>query len=781
MELADQLHANEVRKDASVGPHLTSISQTLTQSIAVEEPWATLHWNDNTIPLVESVITIGRSPKCTFTLEDNKDPSFALISNRHCKLVWNGLHVLLHDTSANGTTVAGKQLRRGEHVVLDGSRDFQLVGDKSDKYCFRVEMPTFAESQESLTQMEATQLADDCDDIARSPLTPKGPQPWGRLMATGRQALELLDTSYVMGRSGACNIQATKVEKFEDKQDKARKEWAYGMISNRHCRLYRQGVEIYIEDCSGNGTLINRTTLLRRGEKRVLHSGDEICLVNPDVLEKKIRSTTKLEEILQQHAFVFVNCGKTGAVNPRATRRHSIGRSPARSSPRRRRIEEDYDIREVLGNGTVGQVRRAFHRKTGVERAVKIIGGDGRNRCLAQQDPIEVEASILQELQHPYVVQLYDVYSAPGRVAGTNCVYLVMELMKGGDLFDRIVEKEKYTEIESRRTMRRLLAAVHYLHEDCTIVHRDLKPENILLSSRDNCIDVKLTDFGLAKVAQGNDLKTFCGTPLYFAPEVLKRRSTVAGHGRYGKPADMWSLGVVLYILLSGVQPFDDYDPSAGIKFPEEHWKGVSEYAKAMISCLLQVDPKCRLTIKAACEHPWILQNDGDTHTHPLDDPRLVDCDMKTEVSSAVTLHPLPKERSHFQPISARKREKDESSGAKENEGRESIELASPVAMKSPSPESRPPFSPVPLNSDSPSEASPVPCNNTFLRLSPVSAFASPSSTARPSRVSEESSAFISLAPSSAEGSNKRCPDSPDTLGGASHMTKKTKRTAVAS
>jgi serine/threonine protein kinase len=155
----------------------------------------------------------------------------------------------------------------------------------------------------------------------------------------------------------------------------------------------------------------------------------------------------------------------------------------------------------------------------------------------------------------------------------------------------------------------------------------DLKPENILLVSANSDVDVKLTDFGLAKAAD-EGLKTFCGTPQYFAPEVLRRRHTVAGRGRYGKQADMWSLGVILYVLLSGTPPFsaDEMlvsEVSTNITFPAEHWEGISEEAKDLILRLLVTDPRQRLAVTAACEHAWILQPDGDSHVHPLDDPQI--------------------------------------------------------------------------------------------------------------------------------------------------------------
>jgi serine/threonine protein kinase len=169
--------------------------------------------------------------------------------------------------------------------------------------------------------------------------------------------------------------------------------------------------------------------------------------------------------------------------------------------------------------------------------------------------------------------------------------------------------------------MRRLLSAVYYLHQTKNIVHRDLKPENILCASPTS---VKLADFGLAKIIQSDGLKTFCGTPQYFAPEVLQRRTTVAGSGRYGKPADMWSLGVILYILLTGRPPFEaELDPLQAfdsLDFEDEIWR-VMPHARELVEHMLRLDPKRRITVRQACDHPWINTDDGDTHLHPLDDP----------------------------------------------------------------------------------------------------------------------------------------------------------------
>ena len=607
---------------------------------------------------------------------------------------------------------------------------------------------------EPMTQSDLTQLAVDEDSNLFSPVPPQTPldpkeQPWGRLVPCSGDkqsgGLDLLPrdpcgversvgikfmgiawlrpsdifNEYTLGRSSKCDVQITPpTSNSADEKELELYEWAHAMISNKHCRIFcmlkgpgpLQEMDVYIEDSSGNGTLINGSTLLRRGEKRLLHTGDEICLVNPQTLRKKIRSLDMLHNFQRKYAFIFVNvfqqqqgqntliaylrqkrammpppsssARRKGLVNPKAMVNHSLDRcahqrqspfshvttaeskiSPSRSN-QPRRVEQFYDIREVLGNGTVGEVRRAIHRRTGEECAVKIISLGGRNRGVKLSKEasatLEAEASILQALDHPYIVKLHDVYVAPG-----VAIYLVMELLHGGDLFDRIVQKGNYSESEARKVMRRLLNAVYYLHEEQNVVHRDLKPENILVVNRQSDIEIKLTDFGLAKSVTEDGLKTFCGTPQYFAPEVLRRRHTVAGRGRYGayefaclyhiykeiftqnsisgKEADMWSIGVILYILLSGAPPFDvshgfDEVAEAKIEFPDDRWRGISNQAKNLVKKLLIADPSMRISVKDACTHDWILIEDGDSHTHPLDNPAvpLLNNDERSNLKSVI-------------------------------------------------------------------------------------------------------------------------------------------------
>ena len=161
--------------------------------------------------------------------------------------------------------------------------------------------------------------------------------------------------------------------------------------------------------------------------------------------------------------------------------------------------------------------------------------------------------------------------------------------------------------------MRQLLSAVTYLHER-QVVHRDLKPENVLLERSGGRFTIKITDFGLAKLAPPEGFRTFCGTPAYFAPEVLLRRwGTSQGYGRYGPASDVWSVGMIMYVILTGRNPFNPeklYDVIENLKnleLKEADWSTVSSAAKHLVKSLLTPDPDDRITAKAAELHLWLI------------------------------------------------------------------------------------------------------------------------------------------------------------------------------
>nr|XP_025843847.1 calcium/calmodulin-dependent protein kinase type 1B [Vulpes vulpes] len=181
-----------------------------------------------------------------------------------------------------------------------------------------------------------------------------------------------------------------------------------------------------------------------------------------------------------------------------------------------------------------------------------------------------------------------------------------MELVTGGELFDRIMERGSYTEKDASHLVGQVLGAVSYLHS-LGIVHRDLKPENLLYATPFEDSKIMVSDFGLSKIQAGNMLGTACGTPGYVAPELLEQKP-------YGKAVDVWALGVISYILLCGYPPFyDESDPElfsqilrASYEFDSPFWDDISESAKDFIRHLLERDPQKRFTCQQALQHLWI-------------------------------------------------------------------------------------------------------------------------------------------------------------------------------
>jgi len=262
-----------------------------------------------------------------------------------------------------------------------------------------------------------------------------------------------------------------------------------------------------------------------------------------------------------------------------------------------------YELGKVLGTGAFSEVKVAINRQTREKFAVKIID---KSKCKGKENMIDTEINILSKVHHENIVQLYDLYQIE------NKIYLVMELVTGGELFDDIVRRGKYTESDAAKIVQKILLAIDYLH-GMGIAHRDLKPENLLLSDRSKNGKVMISDFGLSKIFNDEEvMKTACGTPGYVAPEVLRRQG-------YGKEVDLWSIGVITYILLCGYPPFYDQNNvelykqilACRYEFEKPWWDNISEDAKGFIRKLLVLDPAKRYTAKQAVMHPFIVLNCG--------------------------------------------------------------------------------------------------------------------------------------------------------------------------
>jgi calcium-dependent protein kinase len=266
-------------------------------------------------------------------------------------------------------------------------------------------------------------------------------------------------------------------------------------------------------------------------------------------------------------------------------------------------VRDYYTFDKVLGKGNFGVVHLVFDKKTNAPYACKSIS----KRKLTTPDDIEDvkrEIEILLHLGgHKNIVQMYGAYE------DKSYIHVVMEVCAGGELFDRIAEKGHYSEKAAAEVMRTIVGVVNHCHT-MNVIHRDLKPENFLLSSKKSDAILKATDFGLSRFfVEGKMLDEIVGSPFYVAPEVLKRK--------YGKEADIWSCGVILYILLCGYPPFHGDSTqqifkhiiSQPLDLKSDPWPRIGEGAKDCVKRMLARDPRKRLTASDLLHHPWMKVN----------------------------------------------------------------------------------------------------------------------------------------------------------------------------
>jgi len=270
-------------------------------------------------------------------------------------------------------------------------------------------------------------------------------------------------------------------------------------------------------------------------------------------------------------------------------------------------IEDEYVIGKELGHGRFSTVRECVHKISGVHFAVKII--DKSTIEPEEKSLLRTEIAVLKLVKHPNIICMEGLYE------NKKFIYIVMELLKGGELFERIVGRPRFTEAEAAKLIRPLLESVAYLH-DLGIVHRDLKPENILCG--DELEDLKIADFGLSKMVLPKEkMDAACGTLSYVAPEVL----TMQG---YGMEADLWSVGVIMFLLLCGKLPFDGDDSNEIIrstiqgefKVNQAIWSKLSEESKDLISKFLNKNPKERCSAREALKHQFFTTSHPNPHKH---------------------------------------------------------------------------------------------------------------------------------------------------------------------
>jgi len=266
-------------------------------------------------------------------------------------------------------------------------------------------------------------------------------------------------------------------------------------------------------------------------------------------------------------------------------------------------IKKNYKVLEKIGTGSFGKVFKVFHIPSKQTRAMKVVKKEASKH---QDDDTKYlkEIEVLALLDHPNILKILEYFY------DENNYYLVTDIITGGELFDQVQKIKNFSEEKACIIMEQLFSVIRYLHVK-GIVHRDLKLENILVEKcdKDNNLVIKLIDFGASSFFKKNlNLSLKIGTPYYIAPEVLDKS--------YNYKCDLWSLGVIMYILLSGFPPFDgktDQEIMAKVKlgkfdFKKKVFNLISQEAKDLIKDLLKLDAKTRLTAEAALQHPWMVK-----------------------------------------------------------------------------------------------------------------------------------------------------------------------------
>lgn len=292
-----------------------------------------------------------------------------------------------------------------------------------------------------------------------------------------------------------------------------------------------------------------------------------------------------------------------------------------------------YELGKTLGTGNFSKVKLGTDCETGESWAIKIIDKEQLAKE-HMEEQLKREIAVMKLLKHDNIVQLKEVMQT------ANHIYLVLELVTGGELFDKIVAAKKFDETTARKYFHQLILGIYYCHQQ-GIAHRDLKPENLLLDGADM---LKISDFGLSNLqrggatGQGTLLQTVCGTPNYVAPEVLKEK------GYNGIMADVWSCGVVLFVMLAGYLPFDDQNMNALFNKIERGEyrmaRHFSDSAKDLIGKMLTVDPTHRITIEQIISHPWFQVG---FNASQLAGPASKVSVSQTQVEGAITDAPEPK------------------------------------------------------------------------------------------------------------------------------------------
>ncbi|XP_022916993.1 myosin light chain kinase A [Onthophagus taurus] len=395
------------------------------------------------------------------------------------------------------------------------------------------------------------------------------PNYWGRLLSTIRTIsnFDLEKPTFTLGRNpNTCNVVLS--------QNTFPPSVSLGSISKEHFHIEMcSDRTIRIHDKSRNGTFLNGR-LIGKDRQCILQSGDRIAIYSRKLTIYKFISLLSLNEDYLPEG-----------------------------------LKEKYEVSHVLGQGACGVVRLVFEKYTCQPYACKRIlkNTSNRNKTLNRPENIQKEINILKQLNHPFLISLKEIEET------SSGYFIIMDYMEGGEL-TYLISPQRLSESQVKYLFYQIVVAVQHLHS-INIIHRDLKPENILLKKESDKDDnmIKISDFGLSKMMLDQSfMKTKCGTPYFSAPEIFNPSVTA-----YGKKVDVWSLGVILYYMLSQELPFRA--PKSAAKnqalakmilagkfaMADSLWGEISDNGKNLIKNMLVCDATKRFSIDEVVDHPW--------------------------------------------------------------------------------------------------------------------------------------------------------------------------------
>lgn len=362
------------------------------------------------------------------------------------------------------------------------------------------------------------------------------------------------------------------------------------LISGHHCVITRQvyegtdAIEVFhIRDESQNGTFLDGVSI-GKGNQKVLRHGATVALP-----WRVTKDNGETEDKLINFEFVKIEKDVF--------------------DEDWNEVLEKYDLGKQLGSGAFAVVKHVTEKSTGEVYAMKVVNKEKMASVESTRDDVLTsEVDLLNKLDHPNILKIHEVIDTKTKM------FIFLELVRDGDLYDKLKREGRISEDDAREIFIQMADAIAYLHKE-NVSHRDLKPENILVQENPTtgAVEIKISDFGLSRTTQTNKaMETMAGTLDYCAPEIINHFHN--GNG-YGREVDMWSLGVILYIMVSGAAPFGqgsgnddllDCITNAKFQYPENRFADVSDACKDLINHLLVADPKTRYTADQSLQHPWI-------------------------------------------------------------------------------------------------------------------------------------------------------------------------------